>query len=176
MTFRSPMWLTLPIALTVALGCGEAPEPEAAPTPSVTSIPALDLALSGLPAPWLVLVEGEQASIAPDDPEASASITVAMADPELGENLVAAVTAHQEAVESTEGGRYFGAQELSTPLGTAFYSRGQRPGPSGAVGEIAVFVLHPRRSGIVSITTTYPAEADPAARIQEALAVLEAIE
>jgi hypothetical protein len=91
-------------------------------------------------------------------------------------NLVAAVKRHQRHVEEQPQAEYRGGQELVTPMGAAFYSRGRFLVGLAETEETAVMLLHPDSSRLLTITYRYPAGTDSSVRVQQLLDILAVLE
>ena len=96
--------------------------------------------------------------------------------PEAGQNLPAEVKAHQVFIENQEEGDYLGGQELTSQLGTSFYSRGRYLHDGTEIEETVVFALHPYKDRIMTITYRYPVGVDSAIRVQQLFDVLAVVE
>jgi hypothetical protein len=94
---------------------------------------------------------------------------------EYGQNIPAAVTEHRTAIEGRAGGTYLGAQELISPLGTTFTSRGRYTTDDGVVEETVVFALHPAGGRMLTVSYRYPAAEDSGARVEHLLEVVATI-
>ena len=70
----------------------------------------------------------------------------------------------------------FLGQELVSPLGTAFYSRGRFTLDGEAVEEAKIFSLHPDGDRILTLRYRYPAGVDSSVRVQQLFDVLGTIE
>jgi hypothetical protein len=96
--------------------------------------------------------------------------------PEDGQNIPAAVDAHQRSIEQLEDGQAHGRQELVSQLGTTFISRIGFVEDGAPIEETAVYTLHPAGGRMMTITYRYPAGDDSSERAQELLEVVGAIE
>ncbi len=161
------------LALVIAVACAEQPPP-AAPT---VSNPALGLRLAWLPPEFTVAVnEGDRLELEPTDPAVDGRLWFEIGPVETGLNLVAAVRGHQRRIEEQPRADYQGGQELMTPLGTAFYSRGRFMSGLTESEETAVFVRHPGEIRLLTITYRYPAGVDSSVRVQQLLDILGQVE
>jgi hypothetical protein len=170
--------LAVLITLTTAmLGCGgEDPAAVDQPSPPLVN-PALGLTISSVPSSLKVKSNQESDLVlVPADATRSGRLEVTVEDTRGGVNLVAAVQRHRERFESTVGGEYRGTQELVTPLGSAYWSRGRLPTEQGLVEQARVMAVHPSGTRLLALTYTYPAGDDTNDRAQELLAVLSEIE
>jgi hypothetical protein len=166
------------IALTVVLamaGCGpgdEAPPPD----PSVTN-EALGLTLQAVPDEFEVAVnEGDQLELVPAEASVGGRVAFTVGEEQAGINLVAVVKRHQQHIEEMPEAEYKGGQELVTPFGTAFYSRGRYLAGLDEVEETNIFLKHPFQSRLLTIGYRYPAGADSSVRVQQLLDILALIE
>lgn len=169
--------ITLLVTLTAAVlsaSCS-GPEPAASSPSTGFDLPGLDLRLTSVPAG---LARGDRAGLLlVTDPARGGRVLVGVQPPEEGVNLVEAIHEHQAWVEAQPEGRYFGAQELVTPLGTAFWTRGRWRGEDGReVEEAVALALHPDRTRIVRLGYRYPAADDSSARVTELLELLGSLE
>jgi hypothetical protein len=124
----------------------------------------------------LVRAEGQPRLVAAD-PDRGGRVLIGVDPAEQGVNLVEAVHQHQAWLEAQPEGRYFGAQELVTPLGTAFWSRGRWRADDGReIEEAIALVLHPDRTRIVRLGYRYPGGEDSSERVTELLELLGALE
>ncbi len=164
--------------VAMVTGCGAADQPEGPALANDVSSPSLGLTIVGLPPVWTVAVnEGERLELIPLDTGRSGLVRVSVGPEETGVNLVAAVDAHQMMIESSEGGVYSGAQELSGPLGVAFYSRGRYEDEHGSmVEETRIFALHPTASRLLVFDYTYPAADDSSTRVSELIELFALVE
>lgn len=96
--------------------------------------------------------------------------------PEHGQNLPAAVTEHRAFIEQQDDGRYLGSQELVSPLGAAFYSRGRYSADGRETEETVIFALHPAGDRMITLSYRYPAGDDSSTRVERLFEVLENVE
>jgi len=120
--------------------------------------------------------QGSELVLTPSEATRSGRLEIGIEEPTGGVNLVSAVQRHRERFEALADGEYKGAQELVTPLGSAFWSRGRLPADGGLSEEARVMAVHPSGTRLLTLTYTYPAGNDTSARAEELLAVLGEIE
>jgi hypothetical protein len=171
--------LTLAVAAaTLPLGCR--PAEEKAPVesaPIVVGNIGLDLRLAGLPSRFVVERNSDrQLTLKPADPEVHGTVSIAVLPPEAGQNLPAMVSDHQTDIETREDGDALGGQELISPLGTTFYSRGRFTDDGSVIEEVVVFALHPRGDRAMTVTYHYPAADDSGDRVQQLLEIVAVVE
>jgi hypothetical protein len=168
------------LVATIALGlaaCG-ADRPTGPTAPAGLDCPQLGVRLASVPAAFAVVHnQADELVLEPAGEGTEGRLTVRSEAPEVGGvNVVAAVQAHQERIESLPDGSYLGQQELVTPGGTAFWSRGSYTDGAGPTEETAVFAVHPDGQHLLSLLYTYPRGTDSAARVERLLEVLGEIE
>jgi hypothetical protein len=167
------IWRVGVLIMTTAMsiGCGGgSSEPEV--DLGVTN-DALQLRLTSVPSEFVVTVnDGDRLELAPASQSVQGRVWFTLGDEDRGVNLVAAVKRHQRQIEELPGADYKGGQELATPLGTAFYSRGRFLAGTTETEETAVFIQHPTRSRLLTISYRYPADVDSSVRVQQLLDVL----
>ncbi len=167
--------ISLTILLAViapGVGCSPAPPP-----PTGVSNPELDLSISDLGDAWVIDSNlGKTLVLAPSNPERQGTIEFLIGPEETGINLVAAVETHRLDIESRPDGIYSGAQELTGPMGAAFYSRGRFTGADGTVEETRLLSIHPRSSRIVEMVYRYPAGDDSSERVGELIELFGEVE
>ena len=163
--------------LAFLITCGERAENAAPPKPEPTVVeaPDLDLRLSVDPTKFVV-VDTSPPSLETADPADPGRIAVDARPAEYGQNLPAAVAEHQQELAERDGGTALGAQELVSPLGTAFYSRGRFTSDGKEVEETAVFALHPAGGRMITLTYRYPAGNDSSDRVEQLFEVLGTVE
>jgi len=177
--------LSLAVIFTVGAAvlsgsCGPQPEPEpepvaSAPTPIENQI--LRLRLASVPEPFVVVTnEGDQLELGLALPEQQGRIIFAVRSPDQGQNIPSAVKFHQAFIENQEGADYQGAQELISPLGTTFYSRGRYLKDGSKIEETVIFALHPDADRMMTITYRYPASVDSSVRVEQLFEVLAEVE
>jgi hypothetical protein len=159
--------------------CG--PEPEEQPPEVTAAAPVenqnLKLRLAALPGDFVLETnEGDQLVLAPADPAQTGRVEFAVRSPEQGQNIPSAVKFHQAFIENQEGGDYQGGQELVSPLGTTFYSRGRYLADEVETEETVIFALHPDADRMMTITYRYPAGVDSSVRVQQLFDVLAEVE
>lgn len=162
--------LFLVVALS-SLGCGGGhPPPDVAP--GLTN-DELQIHLASIPPEFVVTVnEGDRLELQPSSQEVAGRVWFTVGPEERGVNLIAAVKRHQRQIEQLPHGEYEGGQELATPLGTAFYSRGRFLAGTTETEETAVFIQHPTESRLLTIAYRYPADVDSSVRVQQLLDIL----
>jgi len=154
-------------------------DPEAPPAPSLPTVTnqALGIRLTALPADFTVATnEGDILELAPSSSEVEGRVLFSVGPEKPNVNLVAAVKRHQRLVEEQPEAEYKGGQELVTPLGAAFYSRGRYLAGLDEVEETAIFLLHPTQARLLTITYRYPAGVDSSVRVQQLLDILAVLE
>ena len=90
---------------------------------------------------------------------------------DAGVNLLAAIEEHKEQIAERTDGNYRGAQELSGPLGAAFWSRGRYQEDGVLTEEAFIFALHPTENALLRLEYTFPAADDSSQRMQQLLEV-----
>ena len=172
--FWSPWALATCLVVLSGLGSGCSPSP---PPPEGLSNTVLDLSIGNLGNDWIVETnQGQTLVIVSSNPERSGTLEFIVGPEEVGINLVAAVEAHRIEIESRPDGVYSGAQELTGPMGTAFYSRGRFTGADGTVEETRLLSIHPRSSRIVEMVYHYPAGDDSSTRVGELIELFAEVE
>jgi hypothetical protein len=164
-------------SVTLLSSC--AGEPEAPPPPTLPTVTnqALGIRLTALPADFVVAAnEGDTLELAPSSREVEGRVLFSVGPEKPNVNLVAAVKRHQRLVEERVEAEYKGGQELVTPLGAAFYSRGRYLAGLDEVEETAIFLLHPSQARLLTITYRYPAGVDSSVRVQQLLDILAVLE
>lgn len=160
------------IFIGLELGCSQPPPP-----PVGTSNAQLDLSIGNLGDDWIV--ETNQGSILTfrrSDPERPGTIDMIVGPEEDGVNLVEAMDTHRQTIENLPDGSYFGGQELTGPMGTAFYSRGRYSLEGATVEETRILSIHPRSSRLFEIVYRYPAGEDSSTRVGELVEVFAEVE
>lgn len=174
-----PFIVLVVTASAVMLGsCRQPVEPEVVERPAmVVENMELRLRLAGVPGGFKVVMnDGDQLILEPSDSTTEGQIHFANNPPEAGQNLPAEVKAHQVFIENQEEGDYLGGQELTSQLGTSFYSRGRYLHDGTEIEETVVFALHPYKDRIMTITYRYPAGDDSSVRVQQLFEVLGVVE
>jgi hypothetical protein len=162
-------------AVVVAAGCANR-QPPAPVDPSVTN-EDLGLRLTSVPADFVVdLNQGPDLELVPAEPSVGGRVTFSVGEEEQGINLIAAVNRHRSAIEEQPEAAYQGGQELLSPHGTAFYSRGRFLVGFDQVEETVVLLKHPTANRLLTIRYRYPAGADSSIRVQQLLDVLGVLE
>lgn len=167
------------IASSLLIGsCNQQPEPVIVePAPMVVENSALRLRLAGVPGEFMTVTnDGDQLILSVADPAIEGEILFANKPPEAGQNLPAELKLHEIVIEEQEGGDYLGARELTSPLGTTYYSRGRYVLDGVETEETTIFTLHPYADRIMTITYRYPAADDSSERVQQLLEVLAVVE
>ncbi len=168
----------LAVGLVVILGlvlaaCGGGND--AAPPSTGFNLPAFGLRVDAVPATLVRVDSGTE--LVPVEPSRGGRISLEVWSPDSGVNLIEAIRRHQDEIESRTQGSYFGAQELVTPLGTAFWSRGRwRTSDQEELEETIALALHPDRARILSLRYRYPAGDDSSDRVTELLELLASVE
>jgi hypothetical protein len=169
---RFPRLVTLAVAVSV-VACSQPAQP---PDRSVNN-PVLRVRLTTLPEGLRVAEnQGSTLELRPADETVGGVIRFAVGPEQEGINLVAAVQDHQARIAGLVDGDYKGAQELQTPFGAAFYSRGRYLDDGIPQEETALLMIHPTESQLLTITYRYPAGDDSAARVEQLIGVLAEIE
>ena len=174
--------VVIPIAVAFALlaSCNRQPSPAPEPgvrPPQPVESPELGLRLPDLPEGLTVAAnQGTELVLAPADPAVAGRIVFEVRRPEAGQNIPAAVAAHRDEIEAREGGDYQGSQELISPLGTTFYSRGRYLADGVELEETVIFALHPGGGRMMTVSYSYPAGTDSSGRVQKLLDVVAQLE
>ena len=162
-------------AMLIASACADR-EPAAPADRSVTN-PELGLRLTALPDEFVVAVnQGGELELEPAEGSVGGRLTFEVGGKEHGINLVAAVNRHRRQIEEQPEAEYQGGQELVTPHGTAFYSRGRFLAGLEPTEETVVLLKHPAESRLLTIRYRYPAGADSSVRVQQLLDILGVLE
>jgi hypothetical protein len=158
--------------------CSQQAEPEIVePPPMVVENTELRLRLAGVPGEFMTVTnDGDHLILSLVDPAAEGEVLFANKPPEAGQNLPAELRIHQELIEEREGGDYLGAQELTSQLGTTYYSRGRYLLDGIQTEETTIFALHPYADRIMTISYRYPAGDDSSERVQQLFEVLAVVE
>jgi len=175
---RIPRVLPLFLMLLVAggVGCGEK-KVEKAPARPAVPVPGLGITLASLPEGFKVQSGGnDMVVLAPENGELGGTVEIAAAPPEAGLNLQEAVKHHRKEIEERPEGHYLGAQELSGPTGTAYWSRGRYEADGKQVEETRIVTLDPSQQRILELTYIYPAGKDSKERVTALLDVLAEVE
>lgn len=171
-------WLL--VALAIAVACGPRPPAttrEAAPR--VVENADLGLAVRPVPAGFEVAENAGSRLVfdaVADGVPGSLAITVGAPVP-AGVNLAETAKQFGAAAAAVPAGKFFGGNELVTPLGTAYTVRVLVDG--GTVEEREVFLLHPGdRDRLVTLALRYPpGDANAArARMQQVIDLLGALQ
>lgn len=171
-----PLGLALAVLVLVSPACSRHETGSAAADRSVVST-SLGLRLAAVPDGLRLASNSEGALVLlPDQPGKVGRIEITVEPIEAGVNLVEAIHHHQAAITARKGASYLGAQELTGPLGSAYWSRGRYPEGGKMLEETRVFTLTPDHSRIVDLTYRYPAAEDSSQRVQKLLDVLGEIE
>ncbi len=158
------------------LGCQQSapPEPEPDPVGERIENAAAGVAIAALPSILrLVAVDGERIVLGLTEEGAVGELVVTPGEPQIGGiNLVAAVEDHKQEILARPGGDYKGQQELGSPLGTAFYSRGRylkAEDETAVEEETVIFLVHPWGDRNLQLVYRYPAGEDSKERIEDHL-------
>lgn len=161
--------------LLFAAACGSK-EPAPAPDISVTN-DALGIRLSAVPSDLEVAVnEGDRLELVPVEETVGGRAVFKVGPEHDAINLIAVVKQHQQHIEEMPEAEYKGGQELVTPYGTAFYSRGRYLAGLTDTEETNIFLKHPFANRLLTISYRYPAAADSSVRVQQLLDLLAVIE
>jgi hypothetical protein len=170
-TFRALPFLLL--VLAAACGPGETP-----PADTGVRNEALDIRLAAVPEGFHVVEnDGSSLVLAPSGEGVEGRVTFSVGPPVEGVNLIAAMDEHQAEIEALPDGDYRGGQELQTPLGTAFYSRGRfRDADGNLVEETRILAIHPRAERLLTLQYRYPAADDSRSRVEALIGVFAQVE
>jgi hypothetical protein len=150
---------------------------EAPPANVSVTNEALGLRLASLPPEFALAVnQGRDLELVPANQDVSGLVTFDVGEEEHGINLIAAVKRHQRQIEEQPEADYMGGQELKTPFGTAFYSRGRFLSGVDEVEETVILLKHPTEDRLLTIRYRYPAGTDSSVRVQQLLDVLGELE
>jgi len=164
------------LTIVLAAACVQREEPAQPVDPSVSS-EVLAIRLASLPADFKVAVNDSRGlELVPAEAKVGGRLVFTVGDEEPEVNLVAAVYRHQSQVEGMPGAEYKGGQELLTPHGKAFYSRGRFLAGTDLVEETVVVLKHPSFNRLLSITYRYPAAGDSSVRVQQLLEIVGELE
>ena len=170
----APVFL-LALLTLLSVGCQQPAEeaPAEAPAERVENA-ELGVALADLPDFFKVASNDPGViELAPKDETVEGKLTISATEPETGGiNLVASIEAHQADLEGREAGAFKGQRELGSPLGTAFYSRGQWSEAGRTMEETVVHLIHPAGDRKLLLTYVYPSGDDSSARLMEQLFVV----
>jgi len=166
-----------PLLLLAASAC-QRESPRSAAPPARVENAALGVVFTELPAGVAVARnEGESLELVAADPAGEGRIEVRIeARNAAGINLVEEAKAFGAAAEEA-GGRFFGANELVTPLGPAYTARAAVDG--GATEERRVLMVHPADpERLLVVALRYPpGDAESARRrLQQMLELVTALE
>ncbi|MEN8163982.1 MAG: hypothetical protein ABFS37_07630 [Acidobacteriota bacterium] len=157
------LFAILLVVAGLGMGCSPAPSP-----PAGVSNTELDLSIGDLGDAWVVKTNrGTSLVVTPSDPERQGTIEILVGPEETGINLIEAIEIHRKDIESRPDGVYSGAQELTGPMGTAFYSRGRFGNGDSTMEETRILAMHPRSSRIIKMVYLYPAGDDSSTRVGE---------
>jgi hypothetical protein len=163
------------VTVLVVAGCGPR-ETAPPPDPSVTN-EALGMTLRAVPEDFVVDVnEGDRFELVPANPSVGGRVAFSVGPERDAINLVAVVKRHQQQIEEMPEAEYKGGQELVTPFGTAFYSRGRFLAGMTETEETSIFLKHPFEQRVLTIGYRYPAGADSSIRVQQLLDILALID
>lgn len=168
--------LTLALSTVLAAAACADRQPPAPVDQSVTN-EVLGLRLTSVPSDFVVDVnQGPDLELVPAERSVGGRVTFSVGQEEQGINLIAAVNRHKREIEEQPEAAYQGGQELLSPHGTAFYSRGRYLAGLDEVEETVVLLKHPTASRLLTIRYRYPAGADSSVRVQQLLDVLGVLE
>jgi hypothetical protein len=164
----------LALTIVLSISCG-ARNPEPVDT-SITNV-ELGISLAAIP-DGLVVAENQGAilRLQPEGEGAAGTLWFEVGPEQEGVNLVAAVKAHQAAVEGLANGDYKGGQELQGDFGSAFYSRGRYLENNSLIEETVLFMVHPAGNRLLAAHYRYPAGDDSAARVEQLIDVVSYLE
>jgi hypothetical protein len=169
------LWLALPVIL-LAAACGPPDQPAEPVAASVTNQP-LGIRLDPLPPDFAVAVNDDRGlELVPVEAKVGGRVVFEVGDEEPLIDLVAAVHRHQRRVEEMPGADYKGGQELVTPLGSAFYSRGRYLAGAELVEDAVLVSKHPSSNRLLVISYRYPAGADSSVRVQQLLEIVSVVQ
>ncbi|HVS01205.1 MAG TPA: hypothetical protein VMT16_00400 [Thermoanaerobaculia bacterium] len=140
--------------------------------------PGLAIAIAQLPAACDVLVNrGEQLVLGCRSQRGSEGrLSVEVAPPEAGVDLLDQAKAQKEAFEALPEGRFFGNRELVTPFGTAYTARGRYVEDGQPVEEARILALHPQGDRPITYRFRYPEGDDTQQRVDQLLLVVGEVE
>jgi len=160
------------VVLALLWSCQKEPpaEPEA-PAAERIECSGLGVAIAALPAWFRVAVHRDDAlELVPAAADGTGRLAVVVGEVEDGGiNLIAAVEEHQAEILARPGGEYKGQRELTSQLGTTFYSRGRYDSDEGVIEETMIFAIHPWGDRILRLVYRYPAGDDTRERLEEQL-------
>lgn len=140
----------------------------------------LGITLTGVPEGFRVAVnEGGALVLEHTDPEDPATLEVLVGPPQTaGINLHDEVWAEKDRIEAMPGGAYKGQNELAgATIGTVYTSRGRFLTDDGEpVEEYRALAIHPRENRLLILDYEYPPTERTGERLQELMAVIEAID
>lgn len=161
--------------LMIILGCGSR-EPAPPPDPSVVN-EALGIQLADVPPEFEVAVnEGDRLELVPVEASVGGRVVFLVGEERDAINLIAVVKQHQQRIEEMPEAEYKGGQELVTPFGTAFYSRGRYLAGVTETEQTDIYLKHPFQPRLLTISYTYPAAGDSSVRVQQLLDLLALLE
>jgi hypothetical protein len=153
--------------------------PDQPPAPVVESVAneTLGVLLDPLPPDFVVAVnDGRRLELEPAVDKVGGRVVFEVGDEEPEVNLLAAVKRHQLQVEQMPGADYKGGQELVTPHGSAFYSRGRFLTGTELVENTVIVLKHPSANRLLIISYRYPAGGDSSIRVQQLLDLLSVLQ
>ncbi|HHQ49078.1 MAG TPA: hypothetical protein ENK19_09400 [Acidobacteria bacterium] len=171
---RIPLQLAslLSVILLATSGCGHKKSASAPAAPSA-AIPGLGITLEHVPAAFRISSQAkDRLVLVPADPKLGGTLTIAAEPASSGLNLQEAVKRHRKEIEGRPQGKYLGAQELSGPTGTAYWSRGRFQSSDREVEETQIVTLDPTQHRIIDLTYDYPAGNDSRQRVRALLDVV----
>ena len=159
------------------IGCAQAPpEPETGPEPIVNE--QLNLSFPKVPQHFEVDINsGSQLELRVKDGIEIADgvaktgrmwVTVDERS-DFGIDLVGIMQGQKDEFLALEGGSFSGSQQLGTPSGLAYYSRGQFDVDGARQEETRVHMVHPTENRLVTFYYRYPPGEDSGERVQELL-------
>jgi len=77
----------------------------------------------------------------------------------------------QAEIEALPNGRFFGSQELRTPMGRAYTARGRYDSEAATMEEVRILAVHPWGDRFLMVSSVHPAGDDTAERVQLLLEV-----
>lgn len=135
------------------------------------AVPEAGVVIRQVPA-GLRVVRGDDGRVALEPDRGEGRITFAMSPPVEGvlDPLEPARDVQAE-IEALSSGRFFGSQELRTPLGRAFTARGRFEARGVTMEEIRVLSVHPWGDRFLTVSSVHPAGEDTAERMHVLLDV-----
>ncbi len=161
--------------VAAALACAEAPQPEPEPDPVVNQ--QLNVKFPKVPHDFEVATNsGNQlelsvrSGIEKDGVAKTGKMWVTVDErSDFGIDLVGIMQGQKDEYLALEGGAFSGSQQLGTPSGVGYYSRGQFDENGARQEETRVHLVHPTENRLVTFFYRYPAGEDSGERVQELL-------